>query len=345
MRAFVYAGPWSAAVTDRQAPFIRDQDEVLFRVRSTGICGTDLGILSGDYHAQPDTILGHEAAGVITAIGDAVKGFKVGDRVVLDPTYFCGRCRMCRTNRRNHCEHKGSTETGVSSDGTFAEYHVTDSSFLRLIPDHVSFDEATFTEPLSCALTGVKRLTLRSDHRLAVIGGGPMGLLYMSLLNLRGCRGWLIEQSAERRSVCARALPAGWEIAGRIEDVIASYGSEQNALDIVVDTTARVAGEILPHMARGGQVLAVGLKKSVSEIDIGMVADRSLALIGSIDTEDNSFDEALELISRGAVPVAMFVTHRYPLDSIGEGLSLLGCDMGEHVKHTPGFAIKVVINP
>lgn len=344
MKALVYHGPWSVQFATRAAPTVRAPDEVVVRVCASGICGTDLGIASGEYHAEPGTILGHEASGVV-AITGAAAGFAVEQRVAIDPTYFCGQCRMCRTNRRNHCEKKSSTETGVTSDGTFATYYRAKSNFLRCLPDHVSFEEGTFIEPLSCALTGTKQLKLRSDHRVAVIGCGSMGLLYAWLLHLRGCRGWFVERSTERMAAAEQVFPPNWRAAATIDDVIQAYPANGGALDVIVDTTASVAGDILPQMARGGQVLVVGLRNETARPNLGMMADRSLSLIGSIDSEDNSFDEALSLIANGAIPVGKFVTHTFPLESIADGFSVLGCDLRNGTRTPPHSAIKVIIKP
>lgn len=129
MLALVYKSAWDVALEERPVPEIKKDNDVLVRIRATGVCGTDLGIISGKYHAVPSTILGHESAGDVIAVGSAVSSLQPGDRVVIDPTYYCGQCEMCRTGRQNHCTHKAVTETGVSADGTFTDYYVTEDRF------------------------------------------------------------------------------------------------------------------------------------------------------------------------------------------------------------------------
>src|SRR5262245_42130213 len=101
------------AVLDRDEPTIRAPNDVLIRVAATGICGTDLGIATGQYAATQGVILGHEFSGTVVATGDDVKNVRPGDRVFVDPTFFCGQCDQCTSGRPNHCEAKSSTETGV----------------------------------------------------------------------------------------------------------------------------------------------------------------------------------------------------------------------------------------
>src|SRR5215831_14121755 len=124
MRALVIDESNSVALRTVDEPRIERADEVLLRVRATGICGTDIHIVGGAYPAKRPLILGHETTGELVATGAGVTRFPTGDRVILDPTYFCGQCFYCLNDRPNYCARKSTTETGVSRDGTFAELHV-----------------------------------------------------------------------------------------------------------------------------------------------------------------------------------------------------------------------------
>ncbi|MGY0036063.1 alcohol dehydrogenase catalytic domain-containing protein [Pedobacter sp. NJ-S-72] len=122
MKAIVYNGAWDIQIKDKAEPSITAADEVIVEIKATGICGTDLSIISGEYQASPRVIIGHESAGIIVAKGDGVENCTVGQRVIIDPTYYCGYCENCRKGLRNHCLLKSSTEAGVSIDGTFTKY-------------------------------------------------------------------------------------------------------------------------------------------------------------------------------------------------------------------------------
>ncbi len=141
MKAIVYNSEWDIKLR-RPVPTITKSNQVLVKIKATGICGTDLGIISGKYQASTSVILGHESAGEVFQVGEEVSNLKIGDRVIIDPTYYCGNCNMCRTGRQNHCEYKGVTETGVSSDGTFTDFYVTEERFLYKLADHVTYEEA-----------------------------------------------------------------------------------------------------------------------------------------------------------------------------------------------------------
>ncbi len=344
MTALTYHGAWDLELQEASDPAPPHGLEVLVRIHATGICGTDLGIVSGRYDARKEVVLGHESAGVVAAVGLDVRGLKPGDRVVIDPTYFCGQCRMCRTERPNHCEHKAQTETGVSSDGTFATTHKTQERFLHPIPGDLGFAEASLSEPLSCVLTGLRQLRLRADHRTLVLGGGPMGLLYALALDLRGITGVLVETSAFRRELASAILGDRWHVRHAIDVAIAELDGAAPCVDLVVDTTGALHDEAIASLARGGQFLTVGLRKSDCTLDMGAIADRSLSVVGSIDSI-GTFGEAVHLIASGAVPAAKLVTHRIALADYSRAFSLLGLDLERRTCEPTARACKVVIIP
>jgi threonine dehydrogenase-like Zn-dependent dehydrogenase len=344
MEALVYRNPWQLAVEEQPAPDHPVHNEVLVRVRATGICGTDVGIISGQYAAIQNVILGHESSGEVAAIGPDVSSLHIGERVVIDPTYYCGLCRLCRTGRQNHCERKIGTETGVSRDGTFATYYKTEDRFLYPIADGIGFEAATLTEPLSCALTGVNQLRTRPDLRTVVLGAGPMGIVYTHALRTRSIGGVLVEVSAERRELAQRVLPSGWSSANSIREAVERLSPDSGKLDLVVDTTGVLSAESIPLLARGGQFLAVGLRQFTCNLDMNRVADESLSIQGSIDSL-GTFAAAAHLINTGAVPAESIVTHTLALREFVDGFALLGCDIRKQQRSNHAQALKTVLRP
>ena len=344
MEALVYRSPWRVSLEERPTPGEPMGNEVLVEVKSTGICGTDIGIVAGQYFAESSVILGHESSGKVATVGPDVRSLHPGDRVVIDPTYYCGFCRSCRTGRPNHCEHKTSTETGVSRDGTFAKYYKTEERFLYPLANDVSFEAATLTEPLSCALTGVDQLRTRPDMRTVVLGAGPMGIIYTHALSTRSIGGTLVEISAARRKLAQRAAPSQWFCCESIVEAVVRISPEDGKFDLIVDTTGVLSGESFPLLARGGQFLAVGLRAHTCSVDMGRVADESLSIVGSIDSL-GTFAAANHLINSKAIPAESIVTHRLALSDFVEGFGLLGCDIQRQKRSNSACAIKTVLCP
>ncbi|MEU5607668.1 zinc-binding dehydrogenase [Streptomyces sparsogenes] len=346
MEALVYTGPWSVELRQTAEPAVAGPDDVVVELRAIGICGTDLGIVSGQYPpVRPPVVLGHEAAGVVHATGPAVTDLAPGDRVVIDPTYSCLHCRMCTTGRPNHCLRKDGTECGVSADGMFRRLHRTQRRFLHRVPAHVPLEAAALTEPLSCAMTGVQQLHLRTDYSAAVVGGGPMGLLYAHALAARGVRGALVEISGPRRALAEKALPEGWSCAAALDAVTDREDIRGAGLDIVVDTSGHAVEAGLAGLARGGQLLSVGLGGPPISVDPAVFADHSKRLVGSIDSLDGSFAAALDLIAAGRVPADRIVSHSYPLAEHRDAFARLGIDLVNGRRVPPGDALKVVLTP
>ncbi|GLY06965.1 alcohol dehydrogenase catalytic domain-containing protein [Actinoplanes sp. NBRC 101535] len=334
MKALKYRGAWDVTLDEVPDLHVTGDDDVVVEIAYCGICGTDLGIASGAYPvAVPGTTLGHEASGIVAEIGDAVTGLAVGDRVVINPTPYCGRCRMCRTQRINHCVNKLGTESGVSYDGAYAGRFRTTSGFIHPVPDHVSLRAAALTEPLSCVVAGARKLQPPGlTAHTFVIGAGPLGLLYTWVLSLRGLTPVVVEHSPARLAFARDRLPVGSAVYGSLAEARAKHFGDPDApLDVVVDTTSHLLEELFPQMAHGGTYMSIGLKEKVAAIDTMLLADRSLSVIGSIDSLHGSFVEALHLITSGRVPAERLVSHVVPLEDYRTGFAALGCDLDARV--------------
>ncbi|MGF7031562.1 threonine dehydrogenase-like Zn-dependent dehydrogenase [Paenibacillus mucilaginosus] len=343
MLSLIYKSEWDIALEDRPIPQIQSQHQVLVRIRATGICGTDLGIISGKYHAKPSIILGHESAGDVVEVGSGVTTLKPGDRVVIDPTYYCGQCAKCRTGRQNHCMHKGVTETGVSSDGTFTDYYVTEDRFLYKLADHTTYEEATMTEPLSCILTGINQIQLLPNFRTLVLGAGPIGMLYSYALASKGVTGTIVEISAERRDIARSVAPQGWDVQHSLGDAVRLHSPEDGQVDLIVDTTGLLATPSIAHLAHGGYLMLVGLRDGESTFNPKEIVDRSLKIIGSIDSL-GTFATAHYLIEQGIVPAKKLITHAFPVTDYSEAFAVLGCDLKGRLLKADSTAVKVVLH-
>ncbi|WP_078578235.1 zinc-dependent alcohol dehydrogenase [Salipaludibacillus agaradhaerens] len=346
MLGVVYNGPWDVKVQDKKIDLTILPDEVLIKVKMTGICGTDLNIITGKYEAAlPGTILGHETVGEVIQIGESVPNLQVGERVVVDPTYYCGHCRFCRTNRKNHCESKTQLETGVSSDGAFTNYHKTKYSFLYKLPDNLSYEVATLTEPLSCVLTGIKCLTLHTAMNIVVIGGGPMGLLYSLALAAKGYSGVVVENQINRQHLVKDVIDPKWRLATNLKGTLDVFDGTGTQIDVVIDTSGCAVHDYLHHLSRGGQVLSIALKQQVVGIDLGWIADESISFYGSIDSLNNSFNEALALLANGAIPGSKLITHKLPVRKFHQAVKLLGLSLEDKAFRACDAAIKILVQP
>ena len=330
MKALKFTSAWNVDLSEVPDLHATGDDDVVVDIEYCGICGTDLGIVSGSYPvAVPGVTLGHEASGIIAETGAAVTSVAPGDRVVINPTPYCGRCRMCQTQRINHCVNKHGTESGVSYDGAYAGKYRTTSAFVHRVPDDVSLRAAALTEPLSCVVAGARKIQPPSLSAFTyVFGAGPLGLLYTWVLSLKGLTPVVIEHSPARLEFARDRLPDGTAAYASLDEARSEYFKDPQApIDIVVDTTSALLEDLLPQMACGGTYMSIGLKEKLASIDTMLLADRSLSVIGSIDSLHGSFAEAFHLITTGRIPAERLVSHVIPLDDFKTGFAALGCDI------------------
>ncbi|MBT2533972.1 alcohol dehydrogenase catalytic domain-containing protein [Arthrobacter sp. ISL-48] len=348
MRALKYADPWDLRLVEVETLHALRPHDVVVDIHYCGICGTDLGIASGFYPvAQQGVTIGHEATGIVAEVGEKVTNAKVGDRVVINPTPFCGACRMCESRRTNHCTNKMGTESGVSYDGAFADRFLTTQEYVHVLPEDVSLKAAALTEPLACVLGGVRQLDLSLPSPYTfVFGAGPLGLLYVWALSLRGVLPIVIERSEARLRSAGPRLPKGAKIYRSLEEARRSHFHDPEApLDLVIDTTSGMLMELYPQLACGSTFLSVGLKTQDATIDALQLADRSLTILGSIDSRDGSFSEAFNLIASGLLPAEKLISDVISLEDYERAFSTLGCDIrNQQLGPAPDASCKVLLS-
>lgn len=342
MRALVIDAENRVALREAEVPRIVEPDEVLIRVRATGICGTDIHIVGGAYPAKRPLILGHETTGEVVAVGPAVTRFREADRVILDPTWFCGQCFYCLHDRPNYCERKATTETGVSRDGTFAEFHVAREGFLHPLPQELDFAQGTLSEPLACALYALRQTRLRPESRVLVIGTGPMGLLFALAAQHMDCE-------VRAGDVAPWRIQAARELGLDAHDVggdalAALTPSSGRRFDIVIDTSGCMLEPLLPKVDRGGDLLLVGLNyRYEAKVSPSYLTDNGIRLIGSIDT-NRTFAPAIDMLRRSPA-LRRIVSHRLPLGDFRAAFSMLGVSLEPGQRRVPPTANKIVLQP
>lgn len=344
MKAMILTAPSTLAVVETTTPPVGD-DEVLLRVRACGICGSDLHGWDGSSgRRQPPLIMGHELAGEIAAIGTAVNGWAVGDRVTVDSTLYCGACDACREGHVNLCRERrvlGVATAEFRQNGGFAEFVAVPARGLYRLPDTLSWTHAAMVEPVSIAVHAVRRVENIPSATAVVVGAGMIGLLVIQALRWAGARQIIAVDLEPARLDLARQLGATHtllsgrdDVSGAVAELTAGRGADV-ALEVVgLDPTVRLAIDVV---RRGGDVVLVGNLAPSVTLPLQAVVTRELTLRGSCGSA-GEYPLCLDLIARGEVNVAPLIAAVAPLDEGPEWFRRLTAPGG-------GGVLKVVLQP
>ena len=344
MRAAVYRGIDNIQTETVPVPAI-GKGEVLIRVHSCGICGTDLKKIHTGSHSAP-RIFGHETAGTIAAIGEGVEDFAIGDRVMVFHHIPCGRCYYCRKKTFAQCpvyKRVGCTAGFEPAGGGFAEYvRVMDWIVQRglvKIPDGVPFEQAAFVEPVNTCLKAIKNLSLAPDETALVIGQGPIGIILAALAARTGAKVLTSDLYSERHAIAAGFGLQNPIDAGK-EDVVAAAhaATEGRGADAVI---LAVGGNSLIQTAMnaarpGGRILLFAqTQHGDATIDPAAVCMDEKSLVGSYSASVEIQDEGARLVFDGyqrGFDLTRLISHRFPLDRAAEAIKVASNPRGDTMK-------------
>lgn len=346
MKAAVYRGVNDVRLEEVSVPEI-GRGEILVRVHTCGICGTDLKKIATGSHSAP-RIFGHETSGVVARVGEGVRKFHVGDRVMVFHHIPCRDCFYCRAKTFAQCEtykKVGCTAGFEPSGGGFAEYvRVMDWIVERgtvSIPDGVSFEQACFVEPVNTCMKGIETLRLNPGETVLVMGQGPIGLILAVLAKRSGVRVITSDLYPARLTISKRL--------GLVENIDASQAdtvrmvremTEGRGADAVILAVAG-SGLIRPAMDAtrpGGRVLLFAQTvRGEATIDPAAVCVDEKTLLGSYSASVELQDQSVQFVMNREMDLEQLISHRFPLHECVEAL--------QRAAHPQPDSMKIVIQP
>jgi L-iditol 2-dehydrogenase len=343
MKAMLLSQYKHLEVVDMPKPDVGDND-LLVEVRACGICGSDIHGWDGSTGRRiPPLVMGHEAAGVVSAVGPSVTGFKVGDRVTFDSTVSCGHCPACRAGRINLCQNRqvlGVSCNEFRRNGAFAEYVVVPQHISYHLPEGLSFEHAALIEAVSIAVHAANRTPMSLGATAVVVGSGMIGLLVIQAVRLAGAARVIAVDIDDAKLKIAQSLGADYVLNGKKVNVpqeVAALTAGQGA-DVgleVVGATATIQSTI-DSVKRGGSVTLVGNLSPKVELPLQSVVTRELSIYGSC-ASNGEYPECIEYLRRGDIKVEPLITATAKLEDGPEWFEKLYAGL-------PG-AMKVILQP
>jgi len=355
MQAAVYRAVDDVQTEEIAVPEI-GAGEVLVRIDTCGICGTDLKKIHTGSHASP-RVFGHEMAGTIAKVGDGVRGFAVGDRVMAFHHIPCGHCFYCRKKTFAQCEtyKKVGTTAGLgeAAGGGFAQYirvmdwivgdGVTPAGLIR-VPDDIPFEQAAFIEPVNTCFKAIELLGLEADDTVLVIGQGSIGILLAALARQTGATVLTSDMYPERHAIAAQyGLDHPLDARG---DVVASCkamteGRGADVALVAVGADALIATAMAAIRAGGRVMLFASTQHGTAAFDPAAVCMDEKTLMGSysasVEIQQEGIDLVFEGYRSGKLDLTKLISHRFGLEDAAEAIDL--------ASHPKADSMKIVLRP
>ncbi|QGQ48627.1 zinc-binding dehydrogenase [Metabacillus sediminilitoris] len=336
MKAGLYISEKNVIVGSLEKPTL-NQGEALIKVSAAGICGTDMMIYFGKHpRAKAPLAMGHEFSGVIEEI-NGESTFKLGDRIVVEPTISCGKCDACLSGNSHVCKTLGLI--GIDFHGGFAEYVTVPLHRLHKIPETLSDDHAALAEPVAVGIHTVRRSNMKVGDTVVVLGAGPIGLLIALTAKIAGADKIYISDISPYR--LGKAEELGFiALNGNEVDVVKEVMEATNGVgaDVVFEVAGNnlTANQMIHACRTQGQIVVVSVYKQPPTIDLAAMHFRELSLTTTRCYSHSDFATAVSMMASGKIDVTPFISHQLSLDEIEKGFQLM---------MNPDESLKILILP
>lgn len=312
------------------------RDEVVVRVARAGLCGTDIHIHRNEYLSPFPLIPGHEFAGEVVEIGQDVRHLQVGDRVAVDPNIDCLACEFCRRQQNNHCSNWAGI--GITRPGAFAQFVAAPARLAYKLPATIDDAQAAFIEPVSCVVHAMNRLPFSAGDTVLLFGAGPIGLVLMQMLKLRGASTLVVVDRQAHRLALASQLGATHALLAdeSLDEALKTIAPAGFA--IVADATgaAAVIQRAFDYLRPCGAYLQFGVSPKDKTITLSpfRIFKHDWTIIGTFALR-YTFEPAIALLGSRAIDIAPLISDVLPLQQFEQGFAAFEKGQSLKVQYTP----------
>ncbi len=330
MKSMMLTGIRKMEMQERPAPEIVNDTDVLIKMKVIAVCGSDVhyyvsGKIGNQVVEYPFPV-GHECAGVVEKTGKAVTHVKPGDRIAIEPAMSCGKCDQCLAGRPHTCRNIKFLGCPKQAEGSMSEYIVMPEENCIPIPDHMSFDEAAISEPLSIGVYAVRQSIPMKDAKVGILGFGPIGMSVLLPAMAKGAKNIFVTDKIDERLNKARENGAVYTGNPLKEDIVKGIKDiEPLGLDVVFECCGQqeALDQAVELLKPGGKIMIIGIPE-ISRWSFSVDDTRHKEVsITNVRRQNQAVEEALELISTEKANVSNMVTHRVDFEKSKEAFDLV----------------------
>jgi L-iditol 2-dehydrogenase len=331
----VMTEPGKIEFRDVEKPTTGDE-QVLIEMKRIGVCGSDIHVFHGmhPYTSYP-VVQGHEVSGVIAEVGSRVEDLVVGDKVTFTPQVTCGQCYPCRHGMYHICE--SLKVMGFQTGGAAQEFFAVDADKVLKVPDHVSLDQAAMVEPVSVAVHALSRAGEDlQGKKVLVLGAGTIGNLVAQVAKASGASAVMITDISDYKVEKAKACGIDYVVNSREEDltqaILRDFGPDRADLILECVGVQDTITQAVENARKGTTIVVVGVFGQKPVVDLGLVQDRELGLVGTLMYQKRDYERAIELVAGGKLCLDQMITHRFPFKEYLEAYEMIEASGGQYMK-------------
>ncbi len=342
MKSVLLNKPHSFEIAETTSPAIKNPGDVLIRIKSIGVCGSDIHYYSdgkiGDQIVVYPFRIGHECAGIVEQVGADVKNVIPGERIAIDPLISCGKCTQCLSGRFHTCLNQKFLGCPGQLEGALAEYLILPSQCCYKIPEKLSYQQAVLAEPLSIALHALSFIT-DNEKSLAILGTGPIGLSVLTAAKFKGINKLLTTDILDYRNTIASANGAVYSGNPKKQNIVKDILEIENeGVDAVFDCCGKqeAIDQAIEILRPGGKLIIVGIPET-NEIKFNPhLIRRKEIQIQNVRRQNEKIETALQLLANPNFDIDFMITHNFSFEQTTEAFNL--------VENYSNGVIKAMIN-
>ena len=330
----VMTAPGQIKIQEVAKPKVKE-DELLLQIQRIGVCGSDIHVYHGlhPYTSYP-VVQGHEIGAVVFEAGAKVKGFTPGDKVVFMPQVSCGECYPCRHGMYHICDQL--KVMGFQTDGAAQEYFPVKADMVLKLPETISMDQAAMIEPISVAVHALSRAGSVEGLKVLVLGGGTIGNLVAQVAQASGAASVMLTDVSEYKVDKAQQCGIQYVINTSKEDlsqaILKNFGPDKADLILECVGVQPTITQAVANARKGSTIIVVGVFGKKPEVDLGLVQDRELSLVGTLMYQKKDYERAIDLVASGKMCLEPMVTHRFPFKEYLNAYEAIENSGGKYLK-------------